>query len=180
MEEQRKKGEEIKEARKQIANLSLLEDLLLKFKNYLISKIAPSLSFYASHFFSVFTGGKYDNVEIDDDYNIFIYDRGERFPINRFSGGEEDLANLALRLAISELIARRADTSFEFIALDEIFGSQDNERRKNVLNALNELRKQFKQILLITHIEEIKEETEHIIRVYEDSEGVSHIKIEGR
>ena len=29
-------------------------------------------------------------------------------------------------------------------------------------------------------IEEIKEETEHIIRVYEDSEGVSHIKIEGR
>ncbi|MCD6473513.1 MAG: AAA family ATPase [Thermoplasmata archaeon] len=180
MEEQRKKGEEIKEARKQIANLSLLEDLLLKFKNYLISKIAPSLSFYASHFFSVFTGGKYDNVEIDDDYNIFIYDRGEKFPINRFSGGEEDLANLALRLAISELIARRADTNFEFIALDEIFGSQDNERRKNVLNALNELRKQFKQILLITHIEEIKEETEHIIRVYEDSEGVSHIRLEGR
>ncbi|MCD6573954.1 MAG: SMC family ATPase [Thermoplasmata archaeon] len=178
IKEQKEKEKEIKEARKEIANLSLLEDLLSKFKNYLISKIAPSLSFYASHFFSVFTGGKYDNVEIDDDYNIFIYDGGEKFPINRFSGGEEDLANLALRLAISELIARRAEVSFEFIALDEIFGSQDNERRKNVLNALNELRKQFKQILLITHIEDIKEEMEHIIRVYEDSEGISHISIE--
>jgi len=178
MEEERKREKKIKDLRKEIANLELLEDLLSKFKNYLISKISPSLSFYASHFFSIFTDGKYDNIEIDDDYNIYIYDGGEKFPINRFSGGEEDLANLSLRLAISELIARRADTSFEFMALDEVFGSQDSERRKNVLKALNELKKQFKQILLITHIEDVKDEMEHVIRVYEDDRGISHAIIE--
>ena len=178
IEEQNSYRRKIDDMKKEMADLILLEELLNKFKNYLISKIGPSLSFYASHFFSIFTGGKYNNIEIDDNYDIFIYDKGGRFPIYRFSGGEEDLANLSLRLAISELIARRADTNFEFIALDEIFGSQDNERRKNVLNALNELKSQFNQVLLITHIEEIKDEMEHIIKIYEDDEGISHVKIE--
>jgi len=107
-----------------------------------------------------------------------IYDRGEKFELDRFSGGEKDVANLSLRLAISELIVQRSDVVFEFIALDEIFGSQDRERRKNILNALAELKKQFRQIILITHIDEIKEAMEHIIRVYEDDEGISHISIE--
>ena len=152
--------------------------LLNQFKNYLISKIGPLLSHYASHFFSTFTNGKYKDIEIDENYNIWIYDRGEKFELDRFSGGEKDLANLSLRLAISQLIAQRADVSLNFIALDEIFGSQDRERRKNVLNALAELKKQFKQILLITHIEEIKDSMEYILKVYEDEEGISHVEME--
>lgn len=183
IEEQKKQREEIKKLKKEIANLELLAGdrdtgLLNQFKNYLISKIGPLLSHYASHFFSTFTNGKYKDIEIDENYNIWIYDRGEKFELDRFSGGEKDLANLSLRLAISQLIAQRADVALNFIALDEIFGSQDRERRKNVLNALAELKKQFKQILLITHIEEIKDSMEHILKVYEDEEGISHVKIE--
>ena len=179
-EENIKKMDEIRE---EITLLSMLagdrdSGLLNNFKKYLISKIGPALSTYASHFFSVFTNGKYNSIEIDDDYNIFIYDGGEKYPIERFSGGEEDLANLSLRLAISELVSRRADINFEFIALDEIFGSQDYGRRMNVLNALNELKKQFSQIFLITHIEEIKDSVENIIKIYEDDEGISHVVVE--
>ncbi len=183
IQEQKKQREEIKNLKREIANLELLAGdrdtgLLNQFKNYLISKIGPLLSHYASHFFSTFTSGKYKDIEIDENYNIWIYDRGEKFELDRFSGGEKDLANLSLRLAISQLIAQRADVSLNFIALDEIFGSQDRERRKNVLNALAELKKQFKQILLITHIEEIKDSMEHILKVYEDEEGISHVKME--
>ena len=183
IEEQKKQREKIKDLRKEITYLEMLAGdrdtgLLNKFKSYLIAKIGPLLSYYASHFFNIFTDGKYKEIEIDDNYDIYIYDRGEKFQLNRFSGGEKDLANLSLRLAISQLIAQRADISLNFIALDEIFGSQDRERRKNVLNALAELKKQFKQIILITHIEEIKDSLEHIIKVYEDENGISYIKEE--
>jgi len=183
IEEQKKQREEIKNLKKEIANLEMLAGdrdtgLLNSFKNYLISKIGPLLSYYASHFFAIFTDGKYKEIEIDENYNIWIYDRGEKFELERFSGGEKDLANLSLRLAISQLITQKADVSLNFIALDEIFGSQDRERRKNVLNALAELKNQFKQILLITHIEEIKDSMEHIIKIYEDDEGISHATLE--
>lgn len=183
IEEQKKQREEIKNLKKEIANLEMLAGdrdtgLLNNFKNYLISKIGPLLSYYASHFFAIFTDGKYKEIEIDENYNIWIYDRGEKFELERFSGGEKDLANLSLRLAISQLITQKADVSLNFIALDEIFGSQDRERRKNVLNALAELKNQFKQILLITHIEEIKDSMEHIIKIYEDDEGISHATFE--
>ncbi len=181
--EQKKQREKIKDLRKEIANLEMLAGdrdtgLLNNFKKYLISKIGPLLSYYASHYFSTFTQGKYKEIEIDENYNIYIYDEGEKFSIERFSGGENDLANLSLRLAISQLISQKSDASLNFIALDEIFGSQDRERRRNVLNALAELKDQFKQILLITHIEDIKDSLEHIIKVYEDEEGISHVEVE--
>ncbi|MEM2715720.1 MAG: SbcC/MukB-like Walker B domain-containing protein, partial [Candidatus Thermoplasmatota archaeon] len=145
---------------------------------YLISKIGPTLSVFASQFFSKFTQGKYKEIEIDENYNISIYDGGEKFDIDRFSGGEKDIANLSLRLAISQLISQRSDVSINLIALDEIFGSQDRERRRSILNALAELKDQFSQIILITHIDEIKEALENVIRIYENEDGSSRVEIE--
>ncbi len=183
IKEQKEQRERAKQLRKEIELLEELagerdKGLLNEFKTYLISRIRPLLAHYASHFINIFTNGKYKEIELDEKYDIYIYDRGERFQLDRFSGGEKDLANLSLRLAISQLIAQRADISLNFIALDEIFGSQDRERRRNVLNALAELKKQFKQIILITHIDEIKDSMEHIIRVYEDEDGISHAILE--
>lgn len=182
--EQKEQREEIQKHRREIRQLERLagprdSGLLNEFKHYLISRIGPMLSHYASHFFTVFTAGKYSQIEVDDNYEIYIYDDGEQFGIERFSGGEEDLANLSLRLAISQVIAERAGgVDFHFIVLDEIFGSQDRERRINVLNTLGELSNQFQQVLLITHIEEIKDSMEHVIRTYEDEQGISHLDVE--
>ncbi|MEA2053702.1 MAG: SMC family ATPase [Candidatus Thermoplasmatota archaeon] len=182
--EQKEMENKIKELRKEIQQLDMLAGdrdtgLLNDFRRYLISKIGPTLSYYASNFFNVFTAGKYSQIEVDDNYDIYIYDDGEKFGVNRFSGGEEDLANLSLRLAISQVIAQRSgNLEFNFIVLDEIFGSQDNERRTNVLSTLGELSHQFQQVILITHIEEIKDAMQYVIRTFEDEEGVSHIRIE--
>jgi len=184
MKEQREARGKIKALRREIQQLETLagdrdSGLLNDFRRYLISKIGPVLSYHASNFFNVFTGGKYSQMEIDDNYDIFIYDNGEKFAINRFSGGEEDLANLSLRLAISQIIAQRAgNLEFNFIVLDEIFGSQDNERRANVLNTLGELSHQFRQVILITHIEEIKDGMQYVIKTFEDEEGISHVRVE--
>ncbi|MEM2582869.1 MAG: SMC family ATPase [Candidatus Thermoplasmatota archaeon] len=181
--EEEEKRIKIKSLRKEIANLEMLAGdretgLLNDFKKYLISKIGPTLSVFASQFFSKFTQGKYKEIEIDENYNISIYDGGEKFDIDRFSGGEKDIANLSLRLAISQLISQRSDVSINLIALDEIFGSQDRERRRSILNALAELKDQFSQIILITHIDEIKEALENVIRIYENEDGSSRVEIE--
>jgi exonuclease SbcC len=158
--------------------LELLVDVMSSFRTDLISRIRPMLSTYASDFFERLTDGKYKIIELDEDYNIEIYDNGKPYDIKRFSGGEEDLANLCLRLAISETVSERADRQFNFIILDEIFGSQDNIRRQNIMQALNALSSKFRQIFLITHIEDVKNLMENVIHVIEDENGISYVKVE--
>ncbi|MHA1575712.1 MAG: ATP-binding protein [Alphaproteobacteria bacterium] len=178
IEQLEKFKKQIKEEKNQVKYLSILSDVMSDFRTFLISRIRPTLSSYASDFFNRLTNGKYPEVELDEKYDLQIYDDGELYNINRFSGGEEDLANLCLRLAISEVITERAGGIFNFIILDEIFGSQDYLRRQNIMKALNGLSSKFRQIFLITHIEDVKNDMENIIYVTENEDGCSSIKLE--
>jgi len=90
------------------------------------------------------------------------------------SGGEEDLANLVLRLAISQMIAERAGQSFSLLILDEVFGSLDEARRFNVVELLRGLQDRFEQVILITHIEPVREGMDRVIAVrYNPATGSS-------
>jgi len=178
IEEQQKIMKKMKEKKKEMQHLKMLNDIMTSFRIHVISQIRPTLSFYASELFEGLTDGKYSEIELDENYNLIIYDNGSPYTIERFSGGEEDLANLCIRLAISEVITQRAGSMFNFIVLDEIFGSQDNIRKQNIIRALNSFSSKFRQIFLITHIEEIKNFMENSMIVYEEENGVSKIKIE--
>ena len=156
----------------------MLSEVMSDFRTFLISRIRPTLSSYSSDFFGRLTDGKYVEVELDENYDLLVYDNGEKYSIERFSGGEEDLANLCLRLAISEVITERAGGIFSFIILDEIFGSQDSIRRQNIMKALSGLSGKFRQIFLITHVEDVKNYMENIIYVLEKEDGVSTVKLE--
>jgi len=169
---------QIKNEKKTIYYLGMLSEVMASFRTYLISRIRPTLSSYSSDFFERLTDGKYRELELDEDYNLLVYDDGDAYGIERFSGGEEDLANLCLRLAISEVITERAGGVFNFIILDEIFGSQDMFRRQNIMKALNGLSSKFRQIFLITHVEDVKDDMENIIFVTENEDGISTVKIE--
>jgi exonuclease SbcC len=169
---------QLKEEKNSVRYLGMLSDVMGDFRTFLISRIRPTLSSYSSDFFSRLTDGKYAEVELDENYDLFIYDNGEKYSIERFSGGEEDLANLCLRLAISEVITERAGGVFNFIILDEIFGSQDVIRRHNIMKALGGLSGKFRQIFLITHVEDVKNDMENIIFVTEKEDGISSVKIE--
>ncbi|MCX6664823.1 MAG: SMC family ATPase [Euryarchaeota archaeon] len=161
-----------------LQHLAVLNDVMNSFRTHLIARIRPTLSSYASDFFERLTDGKYHDVELDEEYNLLISDNGTSYEIERFSGGEEDLANLCLRLAISEVITERAGGAFNFIILDEILGSQDTIRRQNIISALHGLSSKFRQLFLITHIDDVKNFIEHTITVLEDENGISTIKIE--
>ena len=164
--------------KKHIRNLNTLIEILSSFRTNLISRIRPTLSKYASDFFERLTNGKYNEIELDEDYNLMVYDEGTSYNVERFSGGEEDLANLCLRLSISELITERSGGIFNFIILDEIFGSQDMIRRQNIMKALNSLSSKFRQIFLITHVDDVKNYMENIVYVNENETGTSTVKIE--
>jgi exonuclease SbcC len=155
----------------------MLTEVMDSYRSYLISQIRPSLSQHASELFAELTDGKYSEIELDEDYNLLLYDQGSAYGIERFSGGEEDLANLCMRLAISEIITERAGSVFQFIILDEIFGSQDDIRKQNIIKALNGFSSKFRQIFLITHVDDIKQFTEHTIEVTEDDTGASTLSL---
>lgn len=150
--------------------------LLCEFKTHLIGRIRPSLARAASDLLRVMTRGRYSELALDDEYGGHLYDGSAAHPLVRFSGGEVDIVNLALRLAVSELVANaRGRSRLQFVALDEVFGSQDEERRQSVLDALHSLAPVFRQILVVTHLEDVRERLEHVLRVEDGGDGTSRL-----
>ena len=140
-------------------------------------QLRPEISELASSFLTELTDARYSELELDDQYNIIILEEGVPKPV--ISGGEEDIANLVLRLAISQMIAERAGQSFSLLVLDEIFGSLDEARRNNVVDLLRRLQDRFEQVILITHIESVREGLDRVVTVRYDGEtGTSRVEQE--
>jgi exonuclease SbcC len=74
-----------------------------------------------------------------------------------YSGGEAFRVNFAIRLALSEVLAQRAGARLQTLVIDEGFGSQDALGRQRLVEAINLVRADFAKILVITHIDELKD-----------------------
>ena len=137
-----------------------------EFKTKLNAKVAPRISSIASSMYAQITKGRYQHIEVNKDFDFFIYDDGKKYPIERFSGGEVDLANLVLRIAISKTLTElNGASSIGFLAFDEVFGSQDEARRMEILEAFHTIKEQYRQIFLISHEMEIKEMFERVVEL---------------
>jgi exonuclease SbcC len=137
----------------------------------------PEIAELASGFLADLTDGRYDAVELTEDYTLQVFDDGVPKPV--ISGGEEDVANLVLRLAISQMIAERAGQPLSLLVLDEVFGSLDESRRQHVLALLRRLGDRFPQVVLITHIDQIREGLDRVLRVeYDPTRRVSVVRDE--
>jgi exonuclease SbcC len=88
-----------------------------------------------------------------------------------FSGGEAFRVNFAIRLALSEVLAQRAGARLQTLVIDEGFGSQDALGRQRLIEAINQVRPDFAKILVITHIDELKDAFPNRIEVEKDSMG---------
>lgn len=140
--------------------------LLERFREHLVARTAPAINQEASHLLALFTQGRYTELVLDGDYELWMGDAGVLHPIERFSGGERDLAHLALRLGISRLLATRSNApEIRFLALDEVFSSLDQERCTALLGALQNLGGLYGQILAVTHIERLQESFDGVVRV---------------
>ena len=148
------------------------------YRTELNANLRPELAEIASGLLDMLTDGRYAHAEFDEQYVLTVVEDGIAKPV--ISGGEEDLCNLVLRLAISQMIAERAGHAFSLLILDEVFGALDQTRRNNVLQLLRSLSDRFEQVIVITHFDEMRDALDHIIHVKYDAElGCSAIVTDG-
>ena len=147
-------------------HLGRVADLLHDFRNNVIATVGPTLAAQAAELFAELTDHEYDRLEVDPEtYEIQIRDAGRTYGMDRFSGSEVDLANLALRVAISEHVRFQSGGAVGLLVLDEVFGPLDDERKERMLLALERLRGRFRQVLVVTHDSTIKEQLPSAIQV---------------
>ena len=88
-----------------------------------------------------------------------------------YSGGEAFRVNFAIRIALSKLLARRAGARLETLIIDEGFGTQDTIGRERLIEAINSIQDDFALILVITHIEELRDAFPVRIDIFKTPEG---------
>ena len=109
--------------------------------------------------------------DLKETLDILISDGAGTRDYELYSGGEAFRVNFAIRLALSELLAKRAGARLQTLVIDEGFGSQDAQGRQRLIEAINLVRQDFAKILVITHIEELKDAFPNRIEVEKTGQG---------
>ena len=89
--------------------------------------------------------------------DIVISDSAGPREYELFSGGEAFRINFAIRLALSRVLAQRAGARLQTLVIDEGFGSQDADGVQRLIEAINQVRSEFAKIIVITHMESLKD-----------------------
>jgi len=106
--------------------------------------LAPTLSKVASSLIFDMTNGKLSSIVVDEDMDITV----DRQRIETLSGAGATVANIALRIALGQILVGKA---FPVFIGDEMDGDLDAERRQSTIQAMVSLKDHLSQIILITH-----------------------------
>lgn len=106
-----------------------------------------------------------------EELDISVSDEKGTRSYETFSGGEAFRIDFALRIALSKLLASRSGTPLPILFIDEGFGSQDNSGQERLTEAIQSIQDEFEKIIVITHVDTMKESFEHRIEVFKTPEG---------
>jgi exonuclease SbcC len=167
---QKKLASERAEVTQRIKRLSLLEKACGRngVQALLIEQALPEIEERANDLLDRLTGGdmrvsfetqkqlKSREATVET-LEIRIVDGAGERPYANFSGGEQFRINFAIRLALSQVLAKRAGAPLQTLVIDEGFGSQDPSGRQRLVEAINTIQEDFARILVITHIDELRD-----------------------
>jgi exonuclease SbcC len=133
----------------------------------LLDRALPELEEHANDLLARLTGGRM-RVELRTQragrtggtistLDVNVGDELGMRPYELFSGGERFRINFAIRIALSRYLATRAGAPLQMLAIDEGFGSQDREGIDRLIEAIRSIEDDFERILVITHLDEIKD-----------------------
>ena len=125
----------------------IIQALKVSVKTHLL----PSLNKVASVLLGQMTGGERYQVEVDDDFEIVIDGQS----ISTLSGSGKAVANLAIRIALGQILTNRV---FSVFMADEVDAAMDDERAGHTAEALRRLTEMVGQVVLVTHK---RPETDH-------------------
>ena len=120
------------------------------------------------------TQAEYKDKKRDDlkeTLDIQISDSAGTRDYEMYSGGEAFRVNFAVRLALSEILAQRKGARLQTLVIDEGFGSQDIQGRQRLIEAINLVKHDFAKILVITHLEELKDAFPNRIEIEKTERG---------
>ncbi len=114
--------------------------------------------------------------DLKETLDIQISDSAGTRDYEMYSGGEAFRVNFAIRLALSEILAQRKGARLQTLVIDEGFGSQDVQGRQRLIEAINLVKNDFAKILVITHLDELKDAFPNRIEVEKTDRG-STVKV---
>jgi exonuclease SbcC len=133
----------------------------------IIEAAVPEIEAEANRLLARMTGGRmhlrFDTQretqagEVRETLEIKIADELGTREYSLYSGGEAFRVNFAIRIALSKLLARRAGAQLQTLVIDEGFGTQDAQGRERLVEAINAIQDDFARVLVITHIDELKD-----------------------
>ena len=88
-----------------------------------------------------------------------------------YSGGESFRINLALRIALSKVLSQRMGATLPTLFIDEGFGTQDSVGRERIMDVISSIEDDFDKIIVITHLEDLKDMFPARIEVLKTTEG---------
>ena len=159
-------------AKSQVANLRTLEHAFGKdgIPALLIEQALPEIQMHANEILDRLSSGEmsvtfetqrqFKDKKRDDrkeTLDIIIQDAAGKREYELFSGGEAFRINFAIRLALSRVLSHRAGARLQTLVIDEGFGSQDADGRQRLIEAINMVLPEFAKIMVITHLEELKD-----------------------
>ena len=99
-----------------------------------------------------FTEGRYSEIRIAEDLSVQVYsdDKKDYMDFNEISSGTQRQIMLALRMAMSEELAKNTGNDQQFIFLDEPFAFFDQTRTKATLKALPNISNVITQIWVVS------------------------------
>ena len=110
----------------------------------------------------------------DPKCKIYIkYPGSEKRYIELASGFEKMVSSLAIRVALISLSSLPKLTT---LIIDEGFGTLDENRIQALGRLFDSLKDKFKNILIISHIDSVKDMADHIIDIDVDEDGFSQVK----
>jgi len=143
----------------------------------LLQKTMPKIETEINNILSPIVEFKIKLILDDENKDIIPqikYDDDRTWPIELASGMERFLITIAIRVA---LIGVTSLPKTNFIVIDEGFGSLDSENANNLFLLFNYLRLQFDYVLIVSHLDYIKDYVDMYIEVKKDSNGFSTIKM---
>ena len=120
------------------------------------------------------TGGTKETLEIRVNDELGTYR-----PYETYSGGEAFRINIALRIALSQLLAARSGVPIRTLVIDEGFGTQDQQGIQCIVDVIDKVRNDFEKILIVTHLEAVKEAFPVRIEVVKDPATGSELDMIG-
>jgi len=147
----------------------------------LLREFLQDVELNAESYIQRFMPDKSIRVEADEDGRVAIdvVDGSSVRELATYSGGETVLIGFAVRLGIARAIAERhVAYAPRFLIIDEGFGPLSPEFRREVLKMLNELSQDYERIIVISHIDDVRESLlfANQIHVSRNSEGISNLE----